>query len=523
MTREEADTARLLRRLARGLEKREALHSGAAREGLDTHLLELVDRLRSQAQQTFSEDDDDPPPRSVSVPLALALFCQPHLEVTFAAPRWQATEDMIPPNLLDGDAPMVFQPDVIKAIVGLEEWELEELREESDRRVGGVLRQARALEWLWQRFDVGLGDPEILFRALFPAAPAKLEGDVGFVRYGSQLYAIVEQTPSPPLSALFLGWAQGEGEGVFAPLATFSGRYVDQGLRRAMGRAIGASEAEVVDLLDRMVTVVPRKRCGTWLAHDQWRIIGLAAMTGLGVSYASGAWLVRPLAANDLYVKDFFEVKDNALVAKKPEAAFDAYATERATTTLNHLYAEMLARLVREGAATPQNASVEDLSLYDVTRHLRRVLRPLVDWARAPETVTHVARVFAVPEAQARPIVAAVAATWEERGQKRWWGAPSQDEPESAAAVLLLHLVSSHGALRHAFRRSATGRRAHRDVLLLFAAHYYAEASVGRLLREEGRPTQDPVARWFWTTWQSLVNHAEEDTESTWSGPQPTP
>jgi len=517
--REEADTARLLRRLARGLEKRDALHSGAAREGLDVHLLELVDRLRSLAQQTFAEEPGEAPPRSVAVPLALALFCQPHLDITFGSPRWIATEDLIPPDLLQANPPMVFAPEALKSAVALEEWETEELREEGDRRVGTVLRQARAVEWLWQRFDMASADPEILFRALFPAAPSKIDGPIGFARYGAHLYAIVDQTPPPPRSSLFLGWVQPDGESVFAPLATFDARYIDPGLRRALGRAIGATESEVLDLLDRMVTVVPRKGCSAWIAHDQWRIMGLAAMTGLGVSYTSAGWLVRPLAPNDLYVKDFIELSGGTLVARKPEAAFDAYATERATTMLNHVYAEMLARLVREDTQTPPTATVEDLSLYDVTRHLRRVLRPLIDWVRAPDTVSHVARVFSVTEAEARTVIATVAAAWEDRGQKRWWGATAQDEPESAASILLLHLVSSHGALRHAFRRSTSSRRPHRDVLLLFAAHYYAEASVGRLLREGGRVGHDPVARWFWTQWSALSTQPE-DEESTWTGPQ---
>lgn len=522
-SRETADAARLLRRLARGLEKREALHSGAAREGLDVHLLELVERLKTQIQSTFNEDAPGPPPRSVSVPLAMAVFCQPHLDITFGAPRWQGTEDLIPPELPESDYPLVFPMDVIKRVLALEEWELDELREEVDRRVGTVLKQHRAMQWLWRRFDMPHGDPRTLFHALFPAAPLDQKGSIGWVYYGAQLYAVIDQNPPPPVASLYLGWLPADDVNTFSPMAAFQGRYVDEGLRRALGRGIGASDGEVVELLDRMVTILPRKGCTTYLAHDQWRITGVAPMANLGAAYGSGTWLTRPLAANELYVKDFLEVRDGGLQVKNPEASFDAYATDRATTMLAHLYAEMLARLMREDAHALPRTTVEDLSLYDLARHLRRILRPLLDWAHAPETVAHVHRVIGVPEEEARDKLAEVGKRWEARAARVWWGTPARDGPEPVSGALLRHVLSSHNNLRHAFRRHRGRQMSHRDLLLLFAAHHYAEVSVSRLLRDnrQGKAPVDPVGRWFWGLWHRLAAEVDVDTDPTWSGPSP--
>ncbi len=518
-----AESERLLRRLARGLEKREALHSGAAREGLDLHLLEIVGRLRSQVQQTLAEEVEGPPPRSAAVPIALALFSQPHLDTTFLAPRWQSTEDMLPLTLPQPDPPVVFPTDAMRAVLGLEDWELDELREEVDRRVGFALKQQRALDWLWQRFDQPHAKPDVMFHALFPAAPREGLGKIGWVRYGAQLYAVVDQRQPPPPAALFLGWVAPDDDGQLAPRGAFHGRYVDEGLRVALGRGIGASDTETVALLDQMVSLLPRQGCAAFLAHDQWRITGVAAMAGLGSDYATSGWLARPLAANDLYIRDFLEFKEGALTLKRAEAAFDAYATERSTTLLHQIHAEMLARLLHEDLTAPLRPSLDDLSLYDLSRHLRRVLRPLLEWAAAPETVAHVARVFQVDEEAAREQMRSLATAWEQRARAGWCGGPTQDTPDTVAGVLLMHLIGAHNGLRSAFRRNIGRRLPHRDVLLLFAAHHYAEVGAGRLLRDhrQGRPTTDPVARWFWPTWKHLQTESDMDPESTWSGPNP--
>jgi len=86
-----------------------------------------------------------------------------------------------------------------------------------------------------------------------------------------------------------------------------------------------------------------------------------------------------------------------------------------------------------------------------------------------------------------------------------------------------MHFISTHTNLRIALRRPSGRRRRHRNLLHLFAAHYYAEASIGRLLAEMSgpEPKTDPIARWFWVMWQDLVNRDDSDVESTWSGPNP--
>lgn len=518
------NASRLLRRLARGLEKREALHSGAAREGLDGHLVDLVDRLRTQVQQTLAEDARGTPPRSVGLSLAHATLAQPHLDITFGRPRWESTQDILHPHFPRPSHPLLVDPDLLQGILGLEGWELDELRDEVDRRASFVLKQERAVDWLWHHFELPRSDPERLFRVLFPAAPREIPGKVGVIRYGAQLYATVEQNPPPPPEALYLGWLTFDHERTFSPRGTFSGRYVDEGLRRALARAIGATDAEVIDLLDRMVTVIPRKDCTRYLAHDQWRITGVAALTSLGGDYAAGARLAEPLPPGALYLRDFLVVDDaGELSVRDPEIAFDRAATQRTSTMLSQLYAEMLARVVHEDPARPPATTSRDLSLYDLSRHLRSVLEPLLVWARAPETVRHVQKVFGVGEEQAEQTLRTVAEVWEARGARRWWGLPTRDNPRTVQGSLLLHVLSSHGNLRHAFRRGGAEGRKHRDLLVLFAASYYAESSAGRLLRDRTGDALrlDPVARWFWGVWRRLSADLPADAEETWSGPNP--
>ncbi|MBW1877484.1 MAG: hypothetical protein JRI25_05500 [Deltaproteobacteria bacterium] len=519
-----SESARLLRRLARGLEKREALHSGAAREGLDVHLVKLVETLKSQVQQTMAQEGGGRPSRGAALAFAAAVYSQPHLPITLHDRPSQGTHDIRPPALPDADPPLVFSQETLREVFHLEDWEFDELREEVDRRVGRHLKQERALEWLWHHFKVGRSDPERFFRVLFPAAPRRLPDDVGMIRYGSQLYALVDQNPPPPLASLYLGWLDVDPETTYDPLETFGGRYVDGGLRRLLGRAIGASDAEVIDLLDRMVTIIPRRNCAAYIVHDMWRITGAAAMTDIGASYASGGWHARPLAANELYVKEFLGIAPSGrLTVKDALPTFDRHATHRASTMLNQLHAEMLARTLIEDPSTPAHTTAEDLSLYDLKRHLRKVLLPLLDWARAEETVNHVAKVFKVRDDEARNTLLALAKAWQRRAETYWWGSPSREQAFTVRGALLMHFISTHTNLRLTLRRRSGPRRRHQDLLHLFAAHYYAEASIGRLLAEMSgpEPKTDPIAHWFWVMWQQLMNRDDSDVESTWSGPTP--
>jgi hypothetical protein len=518
-----SDSARLLRRLARGLEKREALHSGAAREGLDVHLVKLVETLRSQVQQTVALEGDGRPNRAAALAFAAAVYSQPHLHITLRERPWRCTDDLVPPALPEADPPLVFSQETLREVFHLEDWEFDELREEVDRRVGRHLKQQRALEWIWQHFDVAHAEPDRLFQVLFPGAPRHLPSEVGLIRYGSQLYALVDQNPPPPLASLYLGWLDVDPETTYDPLETFGGRYVDGGLRRLMGRAIGASDAEVIDLLDRMVTIIPRRNCAAYVAHDMWRITGAAAMTDIGGNYASGGWHARPLAANELYVKEFLGIDPSGnLIVKDAQAAFDRHATNRASAMLNQLHAEMLARTLLEDPSRSPRTTAEDLSLYDLKRHLRRVLHPLLEWARSELSAGHVAKVFKVSVDAARDTLRVLAKTWLARAETYWWGSPSREQPFTARGALLMHFISTHTNLRQTLRRRS-GKLQHGDLLHLFTAHYYAEASIGRLLAEMSgpEPRTDPIARWFWVMWAHLVAKDNSDVESTWSGPSP--
>lgn len=516
------DPLRLLRRLARGLEKREPLHSGAAREGLDDHLLDLVEQLRAQVQQTTFDETDGAPPRPIALPLAEAIYSQPHLDATFSDLAVAATGDLRPPKLAPPDDPLVVAGDPLRAMLGLEEWELDDLRDEVDRRVGFALKQQRAVGWLWSHFGLDDSDPEALFRVLFPAAGLGT-GRVDFVRYGGRLYAVLDQVPPPPTSSLYLTWLDFDAERTYAPLGTFDSRYVDEALRKTLARAIGADDAELLQLLDGMIAVVPRRQLAAFIRHDRWRIRGLAAMTGLGDARVRRARLVRTLAPNDLYVKDLFDARDGELVAKDVLVTFDKHAEDRAARMLRQLWAEMLARISDEPRQGTTRPLLEDLSLYDLKQHLARVLQPLLDWAADDDTAAHVARILKVEERKAREAMKEVARRWTDRAEKHWWGAPSPHQPHTIRGALLMQLLSTHHSLRYAWQRELRGHVMHRDLLLLFAGHWFADVPLGEVVREHRAPVArtDPIAGWFWGTFRRIL--AEADPERTYSGPSPVP
>jgi hypothetical protein len=53
----------------------------------------------------------------------------------------------------------------------------------------------------------------------------------------------------------------------------------------------------------------------------------------------------------------------------------------------------------------------------------------------------------------------------------------------------------------------------HREAALLFAGHYFAEASLDRMwTRDHDELGEDPIGRWFWPTWLRLLEVRDQDS-----------
>lgn len=510
-------TARLLKRLATGLERRKSLE-GAARVEVDRQIVQVLDDIVDAERQVTIDFIGSPPPRRVATAIATALFTQPHLSVMLRDLAVVGTEPI--EGVIDGpeeEPPILLAPEVLQDALGLPNWELEDIREDVDRRVGLVLKQARALKWLWDHFGLPESSADPLFRVLFPGAPGRI-GSIDIARRGPQLYALVGQEAVPALETLYLPWVAVDEEKSFHPLCTFRGRYVNANLRRALGRGVGASEDETIELLDRMVTILPRQAAPPFLVHDAWRARGLQGITDVPAPYGEPTWLVRALEPDDVSYGAWLLREEGKLVTKEVRAAFDVLAVPRVNEMLRQVYGELIARLHAENPDV-EGHSVEDLVLFDVERHLRAVLRPLIDWATSFKTAEHVAaQVEASPE-EVSDVLAEVAKQWTAQLETAWVGVASDDH-RTVQTLLTMHLLLTRDALRRTLRRRRDPRAPHRDVLLLFAAIFLSQSPLERLWSDSTENATWPALPWrtgevvgqfFWGAWNRVLDSVDDE------------
>ena len=513
----EARVYKRLRQIFRGLERRDAMPGGAGRATLDEELAALVTELSAEVVPAPVEELDRPPPRAAAVAMAMALFSQPHFAATLSTD--EASLSRAP------DPPLVVPNEALEEALGLSQWELEDIREEVDRRVGDVLLQARALKWLTSHFDVDGGNHEGLFRVLFPGLNPEQLGQVELIRRGGRLYAVVDQSQLPP-STLFLNWAVPAETPGYSPTGTFDGRYVDVALRRSLARGIGVDEDKVAERLSHIVTIIPRRSRDAFLQHDGWRSSGFACVTQLGSSYTRSTWLTRELSPEMVDHSQWLRVHGDKVEVRRVRAVFSLFAQQRVNDMMKQLYGEMMAQIHHEvgrptlrGEAHPHRMT--DLVLYDFGRHLRAVLEPLTDWAASGETSKFLAERFSVEADVMKSTLTEVAAAWSRHLDKGWCGAPAAGRTQSARSVLSLHMIHTHGALRRLYHRMPDPRAEHRDILMLYAGHYLATSPAERLWDEDDPtlpPGGDPVGAWFWGSWLRILDASDIDN-STYSGP----
>ena len=472
-------------------------------------LVKLARELGQRYARPIRDTLDGPAPWRVATAMGLAIFSQPHLAITFR--RHNEEEE-------EGDEPVVVPNEVLERALGLAAWELDDLREEVDRRVGLVLTQARALHWLWTRFGLPNASPDNLFRVLIPGAPNTL-GPVGLLRRGSQLYVVVSQ-PTMSERALYLGWLD-VNSGHLSPLNTFGGKYVDLGLRRRLARSVGGTPEEMASLLDAMVTIVPRNRCDEFLLHDEWRSKGCSTMTNLAHPYGSGRFLSEPLQPGELPWQEW--LGEDGELGPRPTEVFDSLMLPRATQMMRQLYAEMVAGLNQEPKEPKDGRpDASDLDLYQLAGHLSAIANPLLEWGNSPKTFRSIAGSLAGDEERTRLFLQEFEEAWNRRLDRRWAAPASTNRPHTVQSLLTNHLLASHVSLRRLYRRQPDPRAPHRDVLRLFAAFYFSESSLERLWdptlsvmpadeTKKVPPPEDVIGEYFWPLWQSVLNNLEHD------------
>ena len=316
------------------------------------------------------------PARRARVAMALAVYSQPHLAVTFKRQTIEGEPE---------DPALVLQTYTLERPSGLPSMGAGRYSRGRRRAVGKTLKQARALHWLWTRFGLPKSNPEPMFRVLIPGAKAKL-GSVGLV-----LRAIILCGRRPKVSAscalALHGADPPDHEQSFSPLHTFQGKYVDKSLRKAMTRSLGCSDDEVLELLDGMITVIPKRGSTTFLRHDHWRSRAISAMTGLAQPYTVATWLTEPLTINDVNWRPWLNNENGTIKVNDPSDVFDALFLPRARAMMRQLYAQLLAQLELEQVQRNDDGLVTstaaDAHLYNVAGHLRHICQPLFDWAKS--------------------------------------------------------------------------------------------------------------------------------------------
>jgi hypothetical protein len=499
-------------RFVSALERRPPPSDPASRRAVDSELALLAEELAKEVRPPATEALAKPLPRRVATAFALALASGPHFAATLANPERDGTVDPGDPPHRSPKLPLVVSNETIERALGLSAWEIDELREEIDRRVGRALKQIRALHWLWTSFSLPDGAPT-LARVLHTAASGE---PVDLVRRGGQLALLVE-LPPPPVAAMFLPWLAGDAG---AAMPAFDATSVDRALRARIGRGIGAGDAEMIELLDGMVSLLPRRGAAPYLAIDQWRSYGYAAITDLGVAYAAGHDLLRPLHADSADWRDWIvRAEDGHLVLGEPaEQVFDDLAIGRVQDMVRLVYAAILATASSASDAENESVTAAHVDLYDAPRHVAAVLQPLVTWAGRTATHKWIAGELGRPYQEVAALLEEVRNKWIAHMSARWTaGAEGQKRP-SVQTLLARHLVGVHASIRRLLRLRPDPRASHRDLVLLFAGHYLREARVERLwiraLSDDTEPAtvDDVTAPWFWPAWLRTLDTRQIET-----------
>ncbi len=516
----------LLAELVRRLEQRHLAATPAERSAQDGEIAELA---AQSASALYDEPRTDPAPlpKRVSTAMALAVLSAPHFVATIPAPVREGAVVTEPARRPPEVAPIVTN-EVLERALGLTAWEVDELREEVDRRAGKALKLLRTVNWLWSYFGEsrvpprelqlagGAAPPRALARVLLPGND---DARPDIVRRGGHVYLLTELSPDERPAALYLPWLSPDP--AVGP-TSFRSRSVDSSLRHRIARGVGGDEDEIAELLEGMVALVPRSDAARWLQTDQWRTHGYAAITDLGLPYSVGDWLVRPLAPDAADWRIWLRGGPEGLRLKgTAEKIFDALALPRIAAMTRLLYAATLATVDRDGGDPGAFFRPDDVDLLDVPRHVRAVLAPLLAWPGRSSTHRLVATELGVEVEAVAAMLGQLQRDWQAHAATSWWGPPGTRAP-SIQTLLLEHVLALQVSLRTLIRRPADPRAPHADLVLLFVGHYLREARLERLwLRSlsdvseghDGRlpPPEDIAGTWFWRAWRRVLDEVDQE------------
>lgn len=444
---------------------------------------------------------DEPPPRPVAVAMAQALFAEPHSRRTLAV-QSTASESLV-----------IRADETLADALGLSSWELDELRNDVDRRVADVLARIRAMQWLWHRAGNPRNDPTPLHRMLFPGG-----GDVVPTRYlhkGCRLYCIARMERPPPPESLFLPWMPGNETWDARPDHAFDPRFLDDGLVRALSRSIGRDDDATRALLASVVCVIPEAEAKSFLARDRWRSEGWSDVTGLGMARPGASWIAESAPRDTFDVTEWMARTDQGGVAVQgARRAFDTAARQRVGLMLHSLYAELCARQLADAGLPASGQPV----LFDIAPYIQRVLQPLVKWTARDDVRDHVASTLDITPETASAALKRIGAAWSDLARTSWGGVPSDERPHTIQGILAAHLARVQASLAQIRRMEPDPRADHHRMLLLFFAFHVSNAPLGRLWRPEGGRVPDPEdvpGAWFWPTWRRVLDAAVGGAELT--------
>jgi hypothetical protein len=474
-----------LGRLYRGLRQRALMRQDPLGTSvLESRLLPTLETVCEDLQPTDRSILPDAPPRRIAVAMALALYAHPHLVQTFAEKPTAA---------------LLFPTEVLQQALGLSPWELDDLREEVDRRAGLLLKQITLVAWLKSRYE-----PERLLTLLFPGLQLT-NATLSFQR--THVVAFAEHRPLHR-SALHLPWLTEQG---FGPHTAFRGRYIDGNLRREVGRCIGLADDEVDEILESTVTLLSREGAQELISLEGWRYRGYAALTGVGGAYPKLAWLSQPADGHAARWRDWLHERRGTPTLVEPTRAFDALLHPRIHGMMEALYGDVLARRQFSHHRCP-----DELDVFDLSPHVAAVTAPLLAWSRARGSATEIARSLSIELDEAETLLKGVHAAWKERAAV--WGQPGNAEfPHSPQAAWMRRLLRFDTALCGLSRRAPLGPD-HRDLVFLFAGHFLAESPLDRGLitsTEDGGSVGLALSQWFWPTWGRILEAMDDVANTT--------
>jgi len=393
--------------------------------------------------------------------------------------------------------------------LGIRQWELDEFREEIDRRAGEWVRQVRLADWLWRTFERH-DHPETFFLSLLPCSKADVANAQVILRRG-RLYLAVERPAMDSPLGLFLGWE--EHPPSRNHVAGFDSLCVSEDLLNSIRNVHGMSPPEARAMLDAVVAVIPLDQAPRYLDADRWRTGGFATLTRLGSGRSRKAMRPKPLATDQTGWDQWLVAEDGRIsIQGQPEELFDELATERIQAMCSPLYAAILSTHEAPGFERA-NTHFERLGPLHMERHLTQVLSPLLAWAASNNTRNQIADTLGMDRSRhLDPVMDTLNTRWTHHYQEKWLGMVSTQHV-TVERHLLEHFLQLKASLNGLLMIPQVARSPHLDAARLFAAFYFNGSPVQRLwtptasVEVSGTGEQEDVlSDWFLGLWTRILD-----------------